>query len=474
MWRIDIMKKINYLLVSLAFITLQTAIAQAQSAAFKLPAHEKTVLKNGLTIYLMEQHEVPLINVSVVVPGGAIYDKPTQLGLAMITASSLMNGTKNRSKSKIEEELDFVGATVNASASKESSGLNAKFASKDADKVLSIIADVLLTPTFDEKEFEKEKALSLSGLEQARESPRNVIGEYFDQATYGAHVYANPQNGRIATVSKLTAADAKEFYKKAYIPNGSAIAVVGDFNAHEMKAKLTSLFSSWQKGTPLPNAAGLPVNALGSAKVMLVNKDDAKETTFIIGGAGVPRSNPDYVAMEVINTVFGGRFTSWLNDELRVNTGLTYGARSNFERLKNAGSFGISTFTATKNTEAAIDKALEVVNKLHTQGIDEKTLTSAKNYVKGGFPPRYETSGQLANLLTSMFWYGYDESFINTFQKNVDELTVEKAKEIVVKYFPKNNLQFILIGKADDIRKIAAKYGPVTEAEIKEVPKKTF
>lgn len=205
-----------------------------------------------------------------------------------------------------------------------------------------------------------------------------------------------------------------------------------------------------------------------SASVLLVNKDDATETTFFIGGPGVPRSNPDYVAMEVVNTVFGGRFTSWLNDELRVNTGLTYGANSSFSRLKSAGTFRISTFTASKNTEAAIDKALEVLNVLHTTGIDEKMLTSAKNYVKGQFPPDYETSGQIAALLTEMFWYGFDESFINNFQKNVDELTVDKAKQIIANYFPKNNLKFILIGKATEIRKIAAKYGKVTEAQIKD------
>jgi predicted Zn-dependent peptidase len=181
--------------------------------------------------------------------------------------------------------------------------------------------------------------------------------------------------------------------------------------------------------------------------------------------------------MEVVNTVFGGRFTSWLNDELRVNTGLTYGANSSFRRLKESGSFGISTFTATKNTEAAMDKALEVLKKLHTTGIDEKTLTSAKNYVKGGFPTRYETSGQLAGLLTSMFWYGYSESFINDFEKNVNELTVDKAKAIVARYFPKDKLQFVMVGKADDIRKIAGKYGTVSEVDIKgsaAAVKKTF
>ena len=163
-----------------------------------------------------------------------------------------------------------------------------------------------------------------------------------------------------------------------------------------------------------------------------------------------------------------------LNDELRVNTGLTYGARSSFSALKNGGSFLISTFTAGKTTEPAIDKALEVLGKLHKDGIDEKALTSAKNYVKGQFPPRYETAGQLAGLMTQMFWYNFDESFINNFEKNVDGLTLDRAKEIIAKYFPKDKLQFVLVGKSADIKKIAEKYGPVTEVQIKEEVKKGF
>jgi predicted Zn-dependent peptidase len=456
------MKLLSYILL----LVIITTAAKAQST-FKLPPYEKFTLENGLTIYLMEQHEVPLVSMSVILPAGAIYDNK-QNGLATMTADALMHGTKNMTKQQIEEELDFIGASVNTYASKESAGLSARFATKDRDKVLGIIRDVLLTPTFIATEFEKEKKLLLAGLEQARESPRNVIGNYFDQLLFGEHVYANPESGRISTVAKLTAADAKKFYQTNYIPNGSAIAVVGAFNTAEMKAKLSSLFGSWKKGTAPVNTANKQVSPQTTARVLLVNKPDATETTFYIGGPGVPRNNPDYVAMEVINTLFGGRFTSWLNDELRINTGLTYGARSNFTRLKNAGTFNISTFTAIKNTEPAIDKAIEVLNRLHTAGIDENTLTSAKNYVKGQFPPRYETSGQLAGLLTQMFWYGFDESFINNFQKSVDELTVAKAKEIVGKYFPKENLQFVLIGKAEDIRKIAAKYGKVVEVQIKD------
>ncbi|MEJ7766846.1 MAG: pitrilysin family protein [Chitinophagaceae bacterium] len=454
---------------SFIFLLIIQALSfgQTPSAVYKLPPFEKTVLKNGLTIYLMEQHEVPVIDVSVIMPAGAIYDNPQQSGIAVMTAASLKLGTKNMSKAKLEEELDFLGAEVATDDSKESAYLKAKFAAKDSEKVLNIIRDILLTPVFDTTEFEKQKKLLVAQLERAKESPRNVIGEYFDQVMYRGHVYSNPTNGTIATVTRLTAADAQKFYKTYYIPNGSAFAIVGDFVTKDMKAKLTSLFSTWQKGSVPSKATDNLSAASNESAVLLVNKDDAKETTFFIGGQGVPRNNPDFVAMEVVNTVFGGRFTSWLNDELRVNSGLTYGATSGFNRLKSAGTFRISTFTATKNTEAAIDKTLEVLKRLHTNGIDEKTLASAKNYVKGQYPPRHETSEQLAGLLTQMFWYDFDESFINNFQKNVDGLTLEKAKQVIAKYFPRDKLQFVMVGKAADIRAIAAKYGKVTEGDIK-------
>jgi predicted Zn-dependent peptidase len=236
-----------------------------------------------------------------------------------------------------------------------------------------------------------------------------------------------------------------------------------------MKARLETLFRPWKASVGLKkNEAAAAVLPAATNRVLLVNKEDARETTLLIGGLGIRRDNPDFVAIEVVNTVFGGRFTSWLNDELRVNSGLTYGANSRFTPLKNSGTFAISTFTANKTTEATIDKSLQVLDSLHKKGFDDKTLASAKNYVKGQFPPRYETAGQLAGLLTQMFWYGFDESFINNFQSNVDGLTAAKSKEIINKYFPKDNLQFVLVGKSEEIRKIAQKYGAVTEKEIKE------
>jgi len=157
-----------------------------------------------------------------------------------------------------------------------------------------------------------------------------------------------------------------------------------------------------------------------------------------------------------------------MNNELRVNAGLTYGARSRYAQYKYSGTFYISTFTATENTEAAIDLALKTYNKLFEQGIDEETLLSAKNYVKGQFPPDYETAGSLASFLTQKYVYELDDSIINNFENEVNELTIENANELIKKYFPKDNLQFVLIGKADEIRDVVAKYGKITEKNIEE------
>lgn len=466
------MKNIKHFLIAGLLLALSLG---TRAQGYKLPAYEKFKLPNGLVIYLMEQHEVPLISVSAILPAGSIYDGE-QSGLASLTAAGLKHGTRSMTKAKLDEELDFLGASVNTYASKESSGLSAKFAAKDKDKILTIIKEILLDPVFDSTEFTKEKKRLLVSLEQQKESPRSVIGAYFDKFLYGEHVYGNIVQGKISTVTPLTTADLKKFYTANYRPDGSAISVAGDFNAKEMKAKLTALFGGWKKGPKSTgtNPAASAISKPGENRVLLVNKEDAKETTFYIGAPGIARNNPDYVAIDVVNTLFGGRFTSMLNDELRVNSGLTYGANSRFSALKNGGSFIISTFTASKTTEPAIDKALEVLNKLHSTGIDEKSLTSAKNYVKGQFPPRFETTSQLAGLMTQMFWYNFDESFINNFEKNVDGLTLDKAKEIIAKYFPKDKLQFVLVGKAADIRKIAEKYGKVKEVEMKEEVKKSF
>jgi len=459
----------NPRVVLLLMFLLTAILTKAQTnPRYKLPGYQKFQLQNGLIVYLMEKHDVPIMSIDIVVPAGAIYDGE-KAGLASLTAACLKCGTKSYTKKQIEEAFDFAGASYDISGSKEFADVSVELAVKDQDKLLPVIKELLVDPTFPDDEVTKEKKRELVNLNQSKESPEDVIDLYWDKFFFGNAAYGNIVSGTVSSLTPLTSASLKTFYASRYSPAGSAIAVVGDFKADEMKATITNLFSGW-KGSANASSQNPSLSFVPPAtkRVLLVNKEDAKETTLLIGGIGVTRNNPDYLPIQVVNTFFGGRFTSWLNDELRIKSGLTYGARSTFTTFKTSGVFQISTHTANETTEPTIDKTLEILNRLHDKKLDEETLTSAKNYMIGLFPPRFQTTEQLAHLLTNMFWYGYDESYINSFETNVNAVTMEKANAIIEKYFSKDSLQFVLIGKASEIKKIADKYGPVTEVQIKD------
>ncbi len=448
--------------IILVFFMGSTAFAQ-----FQLPEYEKYTLPNGLTLILMEQHEVPLVYVNAVFPAGAVWDG-NENGLAALTAEALLFGSKNYTKDQVEQTFDFLGANISSNAGTEAAKISASFNKNDFDKLFPILADVIKSPSFPKVEVEKRKQRWIAELDQDRESPRRIIGNYFNEMIYGNIPYSNPVDGTKKTIDAITPDDVRAFYNFHYPLSLGCIAIVGDFNTEEMKSKIENYFPSSPKVElqDLPKELTQPVELPQGNRVLLVNKDDSHETTFMIGGKGVAWNNPDLVQIDVVNTILGGRFTSWLNAELRINSGLTYGARSGFRHYKYGGTFYAISFTATENTTKAIDLTLKVFDKLHKEGIDEKTLTSAKKYMKGQFPPDYETSGELADLLTTMFFYGLDDSYINDFEKDIDAMTVEKANDIIAKYFPKEDLQFVLIGKASEIKDAVSKYGKLTEKNI--------
>ncbi|MDP5146428.1 pitrilysin family protein [Shewanella sp. ULN5] len=438
-----------------------------ETGSFSLPQYQTVSLSNGLKVNLMVQKEVPLITLSAVVRAGAVND--TTSGLASITAQSLMLGAGGQSKAKIEQTLDFMGASLNTAADQEGSYIDASFMTKDIDKVLPIFSHVVMVPDFDSTEFAKLQQREIVGLSQQKESPRAVIGRYFNKLVFGDHPYANPSSGNSESIATLTIEQLRAFHKGYYQPSNMTISVVGDFDPQQMQAKLEQAFGYWQNTEEVVQAnlsQGLP--EMSQSKVLLVDKSDAIETTFVIGGMGISYDNPDYVGLTVVNTILGGRFTSWLNDELRVNAGLTYGARSGFVPYSKAGVFQISTFTKAETTKEAIDLALKTYARLWQTGIDQATLDSAKAYVKGQFPPKFETASQLAGLMSDMYLYGFDDNFINQFQAKVDGLTLDETQRLVKQYFPQQHLQYVLIGNASKIADIAKQYGEVTQVDIKD------
>ncbi|MDO8702257.1 MAG: pitrilysin family protein, partial [Undibacterium sp.] len=293
----------NALALSLVFVS-----AYSVAGEFRLPAFETSKLSNGLTLMLMERHDVPLIAMRAVLKAGAVSDGQ-QAGLANLTGDALLLGSARYDKKTIDQAFDFRGARISSMTGAESTSLTVDFAKDDAASLLPMVADVLLQPGFDEAEFAKLRARTVDGLKQAKESPRNVAQIYYRSMLFGDGAYGNPVSGSTASVTALQRSDAQSFHANYYRPENAALIVVGDFTPAAMRAQLEALFGQWKVAGAIPAAAVTGTIKADKARVWLVNKSDAAETTFLFGGAGIARNDPDYVPLQVLNTILGGRFT---------------------------------------------------------------------------------------------------------------------------------------------------------------------
>ncbi|HEX9081855.1 MAG TPA: pitrilysin family protein [Holophagaceae bacterium] len=427
----------------------------------KLPTYKKTVLKNGMTVLFMEQHKVPLVDLHFTVRTGTAQDPAGKEGLAALTISLLRKGTRTRSADRISTELDSMGATYTAMAGLDASTCTAEFMKKDVADGLGLFADLILSPVFPEAEVQKLRAQRIDSVRAAKDSAQGVIRTYYNAFLFGDHPYGRPQNGDEHSLVRLTRADVEAFHAAHFVPAHAVLAVVGDFQTAEMEKLVSDQFGPWRaQGAPDRTQLGPPQPQRGR-KLLLVDKPDATQTFFMVGNLGVARNNPDRVGIQVINVLFGGRFTSMINTALRIKSGLTYGAQSDFGMFKVPGPFAVSSFTANATTGKALDLTLATLKELQEKGISEADLASAKAYVKGTLPPKtLETGQQLAAVLADLQLYGLPDSEVNAFFAKVDALTMADAKRIIQTYFPEKDLCFVLIGKASEIRPMVEKFAP--------------
>jgi zinc protease len=440
----------------LAWMILSAA-AGARAQSIHLPPHEKVVLKNGLTVLLLEKRGVPIVNFVALVKTGAAADPPGEEGLASIAAELLRKGTKERSAQQFAADLDFTGGTFDADAAADYSSVSGEFLNKDLSKGLELYSDALLHPVFPQAEVDKLLAQSLDAVRAAKDDVRSVLASYFNGYLFNGVGYGRTADGDEVSLKRIRREAIIKFYETNYAPGNTILAVAGDFQSAEMKEKLEEVFGSWPSkpvtGTKIP-----AVPPVKGKRLLLVDKPDATQTYFAIGNVGTAVGDPDRLAIRLVNTVLGGRFTSLLNEALRVDSGLSYGAASNFDAHKTAGPFGIYSFTKNESTAQAIDVALQVLQKLHKQGITAEELASAKSYIKGQFPPSLETSKQLAELIAVHEFYGLDDREVNELEARIDAVTPAVAQLAIQKHFPSENLVFTLIGKSSEIGPAVKKY----------------
>jgi len=454
----------------LSLILTLSAIAGRAAEELKLPPYTRTVLPNGIILLLMEQHEVPLVSFSVLIAAGSVADPQQKEGLASLTAELLRRGTRERTPEKIASELDFLGGLLDFDAGLDFAAGGAEFLAKDVGAGLELLSDVLLNPNFPKPEVDKRIQQRIDELKQEKDEPQAVLTNYFHAFLFGEHPYGRPIDGDERSVAAISREDVVAFYDKFYGPQNIRIAAVGDFSTPEMQRILSDRFGRRAKSAESPRINVPPPQPIKGRKLLLVDKPDSTQSFYIIGNVGISRTNADRVAIQLVNTIFGGRFTSMLNDELRVSSGLTYGAHSQFGRYLQPGPFAISSFTQNSSTVQAIDMTLAVLKRLHEKGLTAEQLKSAKSYLKGQFPPQIETSDHLAALLTQLDFFGLDGREVNEFFGRVDAVTLGDCKRVTQKYFPKDDLAFVVIGKAAEVKQGLIKYAPKIESrEISQV-----
>jgi zinc protease len=432
------------------FLLLLTFAATLPAQKLQIPPHEKVVLKNGLTVLLLEKRGVPIVDVSALIKTGAIADPLGQEGLASITAGLLRKGSKSHTAQQFADDIDFIGGSFDADAGADYSSASAEFLTKDITKGFDLLSDAILHPTFPQDEVDKLLAQSIDGVKASKDSANAVIFDYYEGYLYDGKAYGRPTGGDEVSLAKIKRDSIVKFYETYYTPGNTILAVAGDFNAAEVKKKIEDTFGAWA-AKPAPAVKWDSVAPSKGKRLLLVNKSDATQTFFVFGNIGTSATDPDRVAIRVVNTVFGSRFTSMLNEALRVESGLTYGAGSFFRSAKMPGPFAIYSFTRNETTDKALELALEILKKLHTGGLTAEQLASAKSYMKGQFPPTVETSAQLAHLIASNEFYGLTDDEVNLLDQRIDAVTPEIAKQVIAKHFPSENLVFVLIGKSSEI-----------------------
>jgi zinc protease len=454
-------KKCSVFLNVLVFIFPGALSAQS----IHIPPHEKVVFKNGLTVLLLEKHGVPIVNFAAVVKTGSVANPQGEEGLASITAQLLRKGTEKRTAQQFAADIDFTGGSFEAGAGADFSTVSGEFLNKDLTRGLDLFSDALMHPVFPQPEVDKLLAQSLDGVRAAKDEPRAVLGTYYDAYLFNGNGYGRTPDGDEISLTRIHRDELVKFYESYYAPGNIILAVAGDFQTADMKKKLEEMFGQWppKPVTPVKIPVIPPVKG---KKLLLVDKPDATQTYFAIGNVATAAGDPDRVAIRLVNTVLGGSFTSLLNEALRVESGLTYGVVSAFDPRKAPGPFGIYSYTKNESTVQAIDMALQILQKLHKQGISAEQLASAKSYIKGQFPPSIETSRQLAQIIAINEFYGLDDSEINDLEARIDAVTPAIAQQVIQKHFPADNLVFTLIGKSSEISAAVQKYTEKRDARV--------
>ncbi len=433
----------------------------------RVPEHERLSLGNGVTLILVPRRDVPLVTFNAVLRGGAIGDPASRPGVASLVAGLLEKGAGERNAYAFADVVEGVGGSFGAGAGPEAITVRGQFLARDQQLMLELLADALLRPALDAQELEDLADRHVELIKAAKDAdPSELIGIYGRAFLFGDHPYGRPVFGSEASLAAIDREDVRRYYEGQFGAERLILVLAGDIDADLLARGIAESFSRWPSASAA--AAGLSrPPALAGRRVLLVDSPGSAQTYFWIGSVGVDKRYPRRAALDLVNTLFGGRFTSLLNTELRIKSGLSYGARSSFARGSVPGEFSLRSFAQTENTGRALDLALRTLERLRYEGVTGRMLDSARAYTLGQYPLGLETAADWAAVLAEIELYGLGKGYVDDYPAQLAAVGIEEAQAVIEEAFPPaDSVAIVAIGDAAKIRRGLAAHGPLAEMAL--------
>jgi zinc protease len=429
--------------------------------ALNLPLPAETTLQNGLRVVLVEQARLPLVSFRLAFRSGDASDPPELTGLTDMTADMLVEGTESRTSRQLAEEVARYGATLNAGASSDYLTVAASSLSPYAVELLELLADVTLRPTFPEGELALAKANAQQNLIAQRAQPSFLASEAAARVIFGTHPYAivapTPES-----IDSLTREHLVAHHRALLVPNNAVLLVAGDIEPARLLESVERLFGGWAPGeVPEPEFPAPPVRTERTA--YMVDRPGSAQTNILIANTSITRTDPDYFRVLVMHTILGGNASARLFMNLREEKGYTYGAYTQLDARRHAGSFRATTEVRGEVTGASLKELFYELERIRAEDVSDKELTDAKTYLTGIFPIRLETQEGLIDQLVQIRMHGLPEDYLQTYREQIQRVTkedVRRAAELVVR---PDRAAVIVVGDAEQIREQVAPY--VTRVE---------
>ncbi|HEY0972635.1 MAG TPA: pitrilysin family protein, partial [Gemmatimonadales bacterium] len=402
-------------------------------------------LSNGLRVLLVEHHELPVVDMVLAVRAGAEADPAGRVGLATLTAAMLDEGAGGRDALAIADQVAYLGARLSTGSGFDASMISLHAPVARLDSALALFADVALRPTFPEQDLERLKRERVTQLVQLRDRGPAIADRVFPAVIYGdTHPYGRPTTGTQVTTEAITQADLRRFYETYYRPNNATLIVVGDVRADEMVARLERLLSGWPRAdVPATELAAAP--SAGETKVYLVDKPGAAQSSVRIGAVGVARSTDDYFALEVMNTILGGSFTSRLNQNLRETHGYTYGAGSYFDMRRAPGPFVARAEIVSAKTDSALIEFMKELKAIRDT-VPTAELEKAKQYLQLQLPGDFETTSDIASQLLAVALNDLPLDYFDSYSRRIAEVTQADVRRVAERYVDPSHLAVVVVG----------------------------